>query len=229
MTEPRLALEMARHVRLIMALVGLLLVVGCTPTPNPTPTAAARTLDWSAVELPDGLNPSAVVVAGDALLVGGWSTAEGEHPGLVTVAADGTVSSLAVKPQSPYAKVADLASLATDGRTVYALGKAHGGAHSNFRWTTWQGSVTGGASLLSTMKAAALAPSGAPLRPRASTRPVARAGGVFGVTSSSRVRATSGSDLLGSSWRTTPVPGVLSALATTVFVASSSAIGRLPW
>ena len=133
---------MARRVRLIVALVGLLLIAACSATP--TPTASNRTLDWAAVPLPDGLHPSSLAVAGAALLVGGRSTTGGEHPGLVSVAADGTVTPLALRPRSPYAKTADLASLASDGRTVYALGKAHGGAHANFRWTTWQGSTTDG-------------------------------------------------------------------------------------
>ena len=142
MAESRLAVEMARRVQSIMALVGLLLLPACTP--SPAPTAAPRTLAWSVVELPDGLNASSLAVAGKALLVGGRSTTGGGPPGLVTVAGDGTATPLAVRPQSPYAKVADLASLATDGRTVYALGRAHGGAHANFRWTTWQGSIAGG-------------------------------------------------------------------------------------
>jgi hypothetical protein len=85
-----------------------------------------------------------LAVAADALLVGGRNAAGGEHPGLVKVAADGTVAPLGLKPNSPYAKVADLSSLATDGRNVYAIGRAHGGAHANFRWTTWQGSTSGG-------------------------------------------------------------------------------------
>lgn len=133
---------MARRVRLIMALVGLLVMAACTA--SPAPPAFTRTLDWAAVELPEGLRPTALAVAGDTLLVGGRSTAGGERPGLVRVAPDGTVEPLALKPTTPYAKVADLASLATDGRTVYALGRAHGGAHSNFRWTTWQGSTSNG-------------------------------------------------------------------------------------
>jgi hypothetical protein len=141
--ESKLAAEMSRHLRLVLALVGLLVVAACTPGPTPSPEPH-RTLAWSALELPDGLNPSSLAVGGDALLVGGRSTTGGEHPGMVSVAADGTVTPLALRPTSPYAKVADLSSLATDGRTVYALGRAHGGAHSNFRWTTWQGSATGG-------------------------------------------------------------------------------------
>jgi hypothetical protein len=127
---------------MIMVLVALLVFSACSGTP--APGASSRTLDWSAVELPDGLHPSSLAVAGDRLLVGGRSATDGEHPGLATVAADGTVAPLTLKPISPYARTADLASLATDGSTVYALGKAHGGAHSNFRWTTWQGSADKG-------------------------------------------------------------------------------------
>jgi hypothetical protein len=37
--------------------------------------------------------------------------------------------------------VADLSSLASDGTEVFALGEAHGGAHANFRWTAWSGSL----------------------------------------------------------------------------------------
>jgi hypothetical protein len=127
---------------MIMVLVTLLVFSACSVAPSPG--ASSRTLDWSAVELPDGLHPSSLAVAGESLLVGGRSATGGEHPGLVTVTADGTVTPLSLQPTSPYAKTADLASLATDGRTVYALGKAHGGAHSNFRWTTWQGSASKG-------------------------------------------------------------------------------------
>src|SRR5829696_7678190 len=106
---------MSRRHRLILALVGLLVVAACTPSSTPT-TDATRTLDWSAVELPGGLDPSSLAVAGKALLVGGRSRTGGAHPGLVAVAADGTVTPLSLKPTSPYAKIADLSSLATDGR-----------------------------------------------------------------------------------------------------------------
>lgn len=143
MAESKLAAEMSRRVRLVLALVGLLIVSACTASPAPS-TGSDRTLDWSAVALPDGLIPSSLALAGETLLVGGRSTTGGEHPGMVAVTADGAVTPLALKPTSPYAKIADLSSLATDGRTVYALGRAHGGAHSNFRWTTWQGSTTDG-------------------------------------------------------------------------------------
>ena len=88
---------------MIVALVGLLVLAACSGSPTPTPTASSRTLEWTAVPLPAGLNPSSLVVAGDSVLVGGRSTAGRERPGLVTVAADGGVTQLGLKPISPYA------------------------------------------------------------------------------------------------------------------------------
>lgn len=112
--------------------------------PDPGPTTPSRTLDWNVVPLVAGLTPSVLAVAGDSVLVGGRRDDGGPRPGLATVAVDGTVAPLPLEPNSPYAEVADLASLATDGSTVYALGRAHGGAHANFRWTTWRGTVADG-------------------------------------------------------------------------------------
>ena len=65
----------------------------------------------------------------------------GSHPVLLHVGATGVVRPVPLRPTSPYAKVADLSSLASDGTQVFAIGEAHGGAHANFRWTTWSGSV----------------------------------------------------------------------------------------
>ena len=62
---------------------------------------------------------------------------------LAAIAGDGTTRSVPLKPNSPYAKVADLVSLDADANEVVALGAAHGGAHSNFRWTVWRGTAAG--------------------------------------------------------------------------------------
>jgi hypothetical protein len=60
---------------------------------------------------------------------------------LFVVDQSGTVRPVPLHPNSPYAKVADLVSLAAGGEQVVALGAAHGGAHANFRWTVWSGST----------------------------------------------------------------------------------------
>ena len=72
--------------------------------------------------------------------MGGRASTGGDHPVLFTVDASSTARPVSLHPISPYAKVADLVSLAAQGDEVVALGAAHGGAHANFRWTVWAGS-----------------------------------------------------------------------------------------
>ena len=60
---------------------------------------------------------------------------------LFVVDASETARPVPLQPNSPYAKVADLVSLAARGEEVVALGAAHGGAHANVRWTVWAGST----------------------------------------------------------------------------------------
>ena len=60
---------------------------------------------------------------------------------LFAVDASGSARPVPLHPTSPYAKVADLTSVAARGEQVVALGVAHGGAHANFRWTVWAGST----------------------------------------------------------------------------------------
>ena len=62
---------------------------------------------------------------------------------LVAVDASGSTRPVPLHPTSPYAKVADLISVATRGDEVVALGVAYGGAHANPRWTVWAGSTQG--------------------------------------------------------------------------------------
>lgn len=87
------------------------------------------------------MNPRSLAVSGPDLLVGGRSSIGRDHPVLAAVAGDGAARSVRLRPNSPYAKVADLVSLDADGTEVVALGAAQGGAHSNFRWTVWQGTA----------------------------------------------------------------------------------------
>jgi hypothetical protein len=89
------------------------------------------------------MNPRSLAISGAELLVGGRSSVGGDHPVLTAVAASGAARSVPLKPNSPYAKVADLVSLDANGTQVVALGAAHGGAHANFRWTVWRGTAKG--------------------------------------------------------------------------------------
>jgi hypothetical protein len=124
---------------IILGLMLLLVAVGCS---EPAAQQDVRALDWSRIALPAGVAASSLAVTPSGLLVGGRSSTRGDHPVLFVVDASGTVRPVPLHPNSPYAKVADLVSLASQGEEVVALGVAHGGAHANFRWTVWSGSTT---------------------------------------------------------------------------------------
>lgn len=130
------------------AIVWLLLVllVSCTAKAPPQVDGPSQQeplpLDgWSKVSLPGGVTPSSLASLPGAALVGGRTGAEHPRPSLVRVSARGSLTQVALQPASPYARVADIVSLDTDGRRIVAVGAAHGGAHANFRWTVWSGNT----------------------------------------------------------------------------------------
>ena len=106
----------------------------------PAATETVRELSWSQIALPESVAASSLSSMADDLLVGGRASAGGDHPVLLVVDPAGSARPVPLQPNSPYAKVADLVSLAAGGNKVVALGAAHGGAHANFRWTVWAGS-----------------------------------------------------------------------------------------
>ena len=106
----------------------------------PAPTETVRELSWSRIALPESVAASSLAATSEALLVGGRASSGGDHPVLFVVDASGVAAPVPLHPNSPYAKVADLVSVAARGDEVVALGAAHGGAHANFRWTVWAGS-----------------------------------------------------------------------------------------
>ena len=149
--KPRLRAIMRRHQtqagdattsRRLASLVPLLLMIvaSCSNAEPPAPTETVRELSWSRVALPESVAASTLAATSEALLVGGRASSGGDHPVLFVVDASGSTRSVPLHPTSPYAKAADLVSVAARGEEVVALGAAHGGAHANFRWTVWAGS-----------------------------------------------------------------------------------------
>jgi hypothetical protein len=96
---------------------------------------------WTRWPLPGSMAASSLALVGPNLVVGGHvGTGDDRTPALVYGAAtDPHFTSADVRARSPYGKVADFVSLATDGSSIVALGAAHGGAHANSRWTIWSG------------------------------------------------------------------------------------------
>jgi hypothetical protein len=121
-------------------LLMMIMVAGCSATGPPAPTETVRELSWSRIALPESLVASSLAPTSEALLVGGSASSDRARPVLLVVDASGLARSAPLHPTSPYAKVADLVSVAARGDEVVAIGVAHGGAHANPRWTTWAGS-----------------------------------------------------------------------------------------
>ena len=128
--------------RMVLSCLILLLTIaaGCS---RPAAQEMIHELNWSRIALPAGVAASSLAVVPGGVLVGGRASAGGDHPVLFAVDASGAVRPVPLHPNSPYAKVANLVSLAVRGQEVVALGAAHGGAHANFRWTVWSGSTNG--------------------------------------------------------------------------------------
>jgi hypothetical protein len=123
------------------ALLIMIMVASCSDTGTPPPTETVRELSWSRITLPESVVASSLAPTSEALLVGGHASSDGTHPVLLVVDASGLAHAVLLHPTSPYAKVADLVSVAARGDDVVAIGAAHGGAHANFRWTVWAGST----------------------------------------------------------------------------------------
>ena len=131
--------------------VGLVLVLAaCTPAPEQParrPEAPAALVGWDTVHLPGDLIPATLASVGGDVLVGGFVGSGAERaPALARGSADDTSPAwqpVSLRPSTPYGKVASLVSLAGDGRSIVAVGAAHGGAHANSRWTIWTGTPAG--------------------------------------------------------------------------------------
>ena len=130
--------------------VALLVLSACTPAPEQPargPDVPTVLAGWDTVHLPGDLSPATVASVGGEVLIGGFVGSGAER---TTALARGSAvdsapvwSPVTLRPSTPYGKVASLVSLAGDGRSIVAIGAAHGGAHANFRWTVWTGTPAG--------------------------------------------------------------------------------------
>jgi hypothetical protein len=132
----------ARRRASLSAAALLLIIVGsCSSAEPPAPTETVRELSWNRIALPESVAASSLAAASEALLVGGRASSGRGHPVLFNLDASGNIRPVPLHPTSPYAKIADLVSVAAHGTEVVALGAKHGGAHANIRWTVWAGST----------------------------------------------------------------------------------------
>ena len=128
----------------------MLALSACSPAaeqPAQRREAPAVLAGWETVHLPGDLSPATVASVGGEVLIGGFVGSGAERtPALARGSADDGPPAwqpVSLRPSTPYGKVASLVSLSGDGRSIVAIGAAHGGAHANFRWTVWTGSAAG--------------------------------------------------------------------------------------
>ena len=105
------------------------------------PVRAAE-LAWREVPLPAGLAPVTLASSGPTLLVGARA-AQRPVPRLLAGPTSADLHEVRLTPRSPYAFEATWFSIATKGDRVEAVGGARGGAHGNYRWSTWTGTTSG--------------------------------------------------------------------------------------
>lgn len=119
----------------VSTLVVLLAVItGCSAGGGPSIVTAP---DWMKVDLPDNTTLGRLSTDGYSVIAGGR---RGSGP-FVGVIDDDQLRPVRLVPRSPYAKTAEIVSLARSGDQLVALGNVHGGAHGNSRWTVWRGST----------------------------------------------------------------------------------------
>lgn len=135
---------------LLLGLLGLvltpaLLVSACTGTPPKAPSATAPTeltLSWQEVQLPQDLSAVTLATDGSTVFVGAYGPTR-PHPHLLSLAPSGAVNEVPLTPRSPYAFEGRWTQVVTRDGAIDAIAGARGGAHGNYRWTTWSGTDTG--------------------------------------------------------------------------------------
>ena len=108
---------------------------------SPTPTATAA-LRWEQVTLPEGVEPVTLATSDEEVVVGALAPARPRPRLLVGPGAD-DLREVPLTPRSPYAFEGRWFQVATRGDRIDAIAGARGGAHGNYRWTTWSGTTAG--------------------------------------------------------------------------------------
>lgn len=135
---------------LLGVLVGSGLLVGACSSDTADPTRTTGTtgttshldLSWQRVELPAGLSAVTLTADDASVLVGAFSTGR-PHARLLVGSGPSSLRDVPLTPRSPYAFEGRwFQIIARDGH-IDAIAGARGGAHGNYRWTTWSGTTTG--------------------------------------------------------------------------------------
>lgn len=124
-----------------LALVVTVGVVACSDDSG-VPGLAPVELTWTELSLPDGLTPVTLAISGTSVLIGARAQ-QMPVPRLLAGPSPTDLQEVPLTPRSPYAFKAIWLSVATRSGQVAAVGGARGGAHANYRWSTWAGTAAG--------------------------------------------------------------------------------------
>lgn len=139
---PRVTDVSVRPRFLVLLLASALLAAACTTPVRPVAPAATLELAWQEVTLPGGITPVTLATDGSRLLVGAHGPGR-PHARLLSVGPSGTLTDVPLTPRSPYAFEGLWFQVVTRDGRVDAIAGARGGAHGNYRWTTWSGTEDG--------------------------------------------------------------------------------------
>ena len=126
----------------VLALGAALLAAACTAPVTPVEPPTTLELAWQQVTLPEGLSPVTLATDGTALLIGALSDAR-PRARLLSVGPSDALTDVPLAPHSPYAFEGRWTQVVTRDGRIDAIAGARGGAHGNYRWTTWSGADTG--------------------------------------------------------------------------------------
>ncbi|MCE1177889.1 MAG: hypothetical protein LWW86_02480 [Micrococcales bacterium] len=130
---------MRRRANLAGALLVGVLAAACSgPAPDADP-------QWTQLD-PDGAEPVTLTSLGDRLLLGTYAAGSPTRPGLSLMGPGDGLTPLTVSAKSVNGPLARWLVLAASGTELVGVGGNANGAHGNTRWTTWSGSMGGGAS-----------------------------------------------------------------------------------
>lgn len=120
---------------LLVALVAGSVLLGSACTGTPVDRAAPV---WRTVSLPEPVSPVALATDGASVVVGARAP-DRPNPRLFVGTAGDNLRPVPLTPRSPYAFEAQWFQVVTHEGRIDAIGGARGGAHGNYRWTTWSG------------------------------------------------------------------------------------------
>jgi len=131
---------------LVGVAVGSAVLLGaCSQGPGEaarSPAPPVADLTWRRVALPDSLAPVTLATTGERILIGAFGPGR-PRPHLLVGADATSLREVPLTPRSPYAFEAHWFGITTRGDRIDAIAGARGGAHGNYRWSTWSGDTKG--------------------------------------------------------------------------------------